>query len=76
MVLKKGRFGQFFACTGYPDCKTTKPVGSPEKKADVPLDEKCPQCGHENGYESDLYRWLRRRKERKEQRRSQRPDKA
>ncbi|MCC7173616.1 MAG: type I DNA topoisomerase [Bryobacterales bacterium] len=46
MVLKKGRFGQFFACTGYPDCKTTKPVGSPEKKADVPLDEKCPQCGH------------------------------
>ncbi len=27
--------------------------------------EKCPQCMHENGYESDLYRWLRRRKERK-----------
>ena len=24
MVLKKGRFGTFFACTGYPDCKTTK----------------------------------------------------
>src|SRR5579872_4067568 len=24
MVLKKGRFGQFFACSGYPDCKTTK----------------------------------------------------
>jgi len=46
MVLKKGRFGQFFACTGYPDCKTTKPVGSPEKKADVALEELCPQCGH------------------------------
>jgi DNA topoisomerase-1 len=46
MVLKKGRFGQFFACTGYPDCKTTKPVGGEQKKADVPLDEKCPQCGH------------------------------
>ncbi|OPX59401.1 MAG: hypothetical protein A4E29_01266 [Methanomassiliicoccales archaeon PtaB.Bin134] len=27
--------------------------------------ERCPECGHENGYESDLYRWLRRRKERK-----------
>lgn len=27
--------------------------------------ERCPRCGHENGYESDLYRWLRRRKERK-----------
>ncbi len=46
MVLKKGRFGQFFACTGYPDCKTTKPVGGEQKKADVPLDEKCPECGH------------------------------
>jgi DNA topoisomerase-1 len=46
MVLKKGRFGQFFACTGYPDCKTTKPVGGREqKKPDVPLDELCPQCG-------------------------------
>jgi|GEM_PF-2409269 len=26
--------------------------------------ERCPRCGQENGYESDLYRWLRRRKER------------
>jgi DNA topoisomerase-1 len=44
MVLKKGRFGTFFACTGYPDCKTTKQIGGSQKKADVPLDEKCPQC--------------------------------
>ena len=46
MVLKKGRFGTFYACTGYPDCKTTKQLGQAEKKADVPLEEKCPQCGH------------------------------
>jgi DNA topoisomerase-1 len=45
MVLKKGRFGTFYACTGYPDCKTTKPIGGTQKKADQPLDEKCPQCG-------------------------------
>ena len=44
MVLKKGRFGTFFACSGYPDCKTTKQIGGEQKKADVPLDEKCPQC--------------------------------
>ena len=44
MVLKKGRFGQFFACTGYPDCKTTKPIGGKAKKPDTPLEEKCPQC--------------------------------
>jgi DNA topoisomerase-1 len=45
MVLKKGRFGTFYACTGYPDCKTTKPIGGTQKKPDVQLDEKCPQCG-------------------------------
>jgi DNA topoisomerase-1 len=48
MVLKKGRFGTFYACTGYPDCKTTKQIGGSQqqKKADVPLDEKCPNCGN------------------------------
>ncbi len=45
MVLKKGRFGTFYACTGYPDCKTTKPIGGQQKKPDRPLEEKCPQCG-------------------------------
>jgi DNA topoisomerase-1 len=45
MVLKKGRFGQFYACSGYPDCKTTKQIGGTQKKSDVPLEEKCPQCG-------------------------------
>jgi DNA topoisomerase-1 len=46
MVLKKGRFGTFMACTGYPDCKTTKQIGGQQKKPDQPLDEKCPQCDH------------------------------
>jgi DNA topoisomerase-1 len=45
MVLKKGRFGQFYACSGYPDCKTTKQIGGSQKKPDEPLDEPCPQCG-------------------------------
>jgi DNA topoisomerase-1 len=43
MVLKKGRFGSFYACSGYPDCKTTKQIGGAQRK-DQPLDEKCPQC--------------------------------
>ena len=46
MVLKKGRFGTFYACTGYPDCKTTKQIGGTQKKPDQPLDEKCPNCGN------------------------------
>jgi DNA topoisomerase-1 len=50
MTLKRGRFGQFLACTGYPECKTTKKLAAsaPGKAAvpDVPTDEKCPQCGN------------------------------
>lgn len=38
MVLKMGRFGEFIACSGYPECKNTKPI---VKKIDV----KCPECG-------------------------------
>jgi DNA topoisomerase-1 len=47
MVLKKGRFGTFYACTGFPDCKTTKQIGGTQKKADQPLEEKCPSCGNQ-----------------------------
>ncbi|OFW32603.1 MAG: DNA topoisomerase I [Acidobacteria bacterium RIFCSPLOWO2_12_FULL_60_22] len=46
MVQKKGRFGPFLACSGYPDCKTTRQIGQGEKKPPVPTDEKCPQCGN------------------------------
>jgi DNA topoisomerase I len=45
MVLKRGRFGQFMACTGYPDCKTTRRLDQGKKIPDVQLEEKCPQCG-------------------------------
>jgi DNA topoisomerase-1 len=50
MVLKWGRNGQFLACSGYPDCKNTKPfmrtengevVAAPEETTD----EICPKCG-------------------------------
>jgi len=49
MVVKKGRFGPFLACTKYPDCKTTKRlVRGAENKLVVetlaPIDEKCPEC--------------------------------
>jgi DNA topoisomerase-1 len=47
MVLKKGRFGQFLACSGYPDCKTTKQLGEAQKPKDETLEEKCPQCGNQ-----------------------------
>ncbi len=51
MVLKKGRYGQFLACSGYPECKNTRRIlrgkdGSLETKRDQLLDEKCPKCGN------------------------------
>src|SRR6266446_227922 len=44
MVLKRGRFGQFMACTGYPDCKTTRRLDQGKRVPDVALEELCPQC--------------------------------
>ena len=38
MAVKYGRFGPFAACTGYPECKNTKPIVKT-------IDVKCPVCG-------------------------------
>ena len=48
MLLKRGRFGQFLACTGYPDCKTTRKIQKGGKFAapDVVLEEHCSNCGN------------------------------
>ena len=40
LVIKHGRFGEFLACQGYPECKTTKPIVN---KTGV----MCPKCGKE-----------------------------
>ena len=48
MVLKRGRFGQFMACTGYPDCKTTRRLDQGKRVPDIPLDEICPECKSRN----------------------------
>ncbi|RAP76270.1 type I DNA topoisomerase [Paenibacillus montanisoli] len=37
LVYKMGRFGKFLACSGFPDCRTTKPI---VKDIGVP----CPKC--------------------------------
>lgn len=38
MVIKYGRFGKFMACSGYPECKTTKAIVKE-------IDASCPKCG-------------------------------
>jgi DNA topoisomerase I len=40
MAIKSGRFGKFLACTGYPECKSTKPYS-------IKTGAKCPDCGKE-----------------------------
>lgn len=46
MVIKFGRFGKFLACTGFPECRNTKPLKQDSEKMEVmTTDEKCPTCG-------------------------------
>jgi DNA topoisomerase I len=44
MQLKRGRFGPFLGCTGYPECKNIRKIskGGAVAPAPVVLDEKCP----------------------------------
>ncbi len=38
MAIKLGRYGKFLACSGYPECKTTKPF-------QIKVGVTCPLCG-------------------------------
>ncbi|MEX2159192.1 MAG: type I DNA topoisomerase [Dehalococcoidia bacterium] len=42
MIKRWGRFGQFLACSGFPECRNTKPLDS-DGEPEV-TDEKCPEC--------------------------------
>jgi len=44
MVLRRGRFGQFWACTSYPKCRMVRKVGATKQTKPVELEETCPQC--------------------------------
>jgi DNA topoisomerase-1 len=39
MVIRKGRFGNFYACSDYPKCKNTKPINEEMESVS------CPACG-------------------------------
>lgn len=40
MLIKYGRFGKFMACSGFPECKTAKPLKSAAREIGL----KCPKC--------------------------------
>jgi len=60
MVLRRGRYGQFLACSGYPECKNTRKVtvtteGKAEARSDQLIDEICPRCGSQLAIKQGRY---------------------
>jgi DNA topoisomerase-1 len=48
MVIRLGRYGKFLACSGYPECKSTRPLKSEEtgsNQVGALTSEVCEQCG-------------------------------
>lgn len=48
LLLRKGRFGEFIACSAYPKCKYSRPVGDGGESAQgssTPTDMSCDKCG-------------------------------
>ncbi len=45
MIEKFGRFGKFYACSGFPDCKYTEASEEDKKIEESITGEKCPECG-------------------------------
>lgn len=41
MIVRLGRFGKFLACSGFPDCKNTKPLKTSGPET---IGMKCPKC--------------------------------
>lgn len=55
MAEKEGRFGKFLACTGYPDCKNTKPLDNDgQPMPDVPK-QNCEKCGQPMAMKNGRY---------------------
>ncbi|MEK7670041.1 MAG: topoisomerase DNA-binding C4 zinc finger domain-containing protein, partial [Bacteroidota bacterium] len=45
MIVKWGRNGRFMACTGYPECRNTKPLAEDQEKHQHVVGVKCELCG-------------------------------
>ena len=42
MIIKSGKYGNYYACSNYPNCKNIKPVN---EKTVIPTDRICEKCG-------------------------------
>ncbi len=59
MVIKKGKYGEFLACSAYPDCKNTRPINGglpcPEKDCDGILIKRFSKKGRKPFYGCNKY---------------------
>ena len=44
MVVRWGRRGRFLACSGFPECRSSRPLEGEEEPQSEPTDEKCHEC--------------------------------
>ena len=59
MALKKGRFGSFYGCTGYPECKNIRKIAKGDQKPaapPVPLGRDLPERRSESGQKAGTVR--------------------
>ena len=42
MIINSGKYGNYYACSNYPNCQNIKPVN---EKSIIPTDKICPKCG-------------------------------
>jgi len=45
LLLRKGRYGEFIACSNFPKCKYTKNTDGTEIEGPEETDQKCEKCG-------------------------------
>ncbi|PID59538.1 MAG: DNA topoisomerase I [Ignavibacteriae bacterium] len=55
MELKIGRFGKYFACSGYPDCKNIKSTNEIKATEVEYTGEECPECGNKTVYRTGKF---------------------
>jgi DNA topoisomerase I len=44
MVIRIGKTGRFLGCSGFPDCRTAKPLDGEARPEPVETEHKCPKC--------------------------------
>ena len=45
MVIRWGRNGRFMACSGFPECKYTRPLEGEAQEQPQAIEDPCPECG-------------------------------